>query len=64
MDLIHIGNYTISNGPCERKEEEILQELHLFLGDPKGHEPHELVVSHASYVGINHCKIHVVYFNE
>jgi hypothetical protein len=61
---IHIGNYTISNGPHERKEEEILQELHLCLGEPKGHDPHELAVSHVRSVGLTHSNIHVVDFDE
>jgi hypothetical protein len=61
---IHIENYTISNDPRERREEETLQEIHLFLGDPKGHDPHELPVIHVRYVGLTHFNIHVDNFEE
>jgi hypothetical protein len=61
---IHIGNYTISNNPHAIKEAETLQELHLFLGDPKGHEPNDLAVSQVRFVGFTHSNIHVVDFEE
>jgi hypothetical protein len=64
MFPVHIGNYTISNGPHARKEEDSLQYVCLFLGEPKGHDPHELAVSHIRFVGLTHSNIHVVDFEE
>jgi hypothetical protein len=61
---IHVGNYTISNGPHARKEEDSLQDVCLCLGDPKGHDPHELAVSHIISIGLTHSNIHVVDFEE
>jgi hypothetical protein len=61
---IHIGNYTISNGPHARKEEDSLQDVCLCLGEPKGHDPHELVVIHIRSVSLTHSNIHVVDFEE
>jgi len=61
---IHIGNYTISNCAHARKEEEALHDVCIFLGEPKGHDPHEIVVFHIRYVGLTHPNIHVVDFEE
>jgi hypothetical protein len=61
---IHIGNYNILNGKHARKEEKSLQDLCLCLGSAKGHDPHELAVSHVRVVGFNHVNIHVVDFDE
>jgi hypothetical protein len=41
---LHIGSYTISNAQHARKEAETLQELTLCLGEPKGHDPHEMEI--------------------
>jgi Icc-related predicted phosphoesterase len=62
--LIHIGSYTISNRQHARKEEESLKELIICLGDPKGHDPHELASIHVRYVGLTNSNIHVVDFEE
>jgi hypothetical protein len=35
-----------------------------ILGSSKGHDPHEMEVSHVRYMGLNHSNIHVVYFHE
>jgi hypothetical protein len=64
MFPIHAGNYTISNGPHARKEAEALQDVCLCLGEPKGHDPHEIVVGHVKSVGLTHPNIHVVDFEE
>jgi hypothetical protein len=61
---VHIGNYTISNGPHARKEADALQDVCLCIGEPKGHDPHELVVSHIRSMGLTHSNIHVVDFEE
>jgi hypothetical protein len=61
---IHIGNYTLSNGPHARKEAKSLQDVCLCLGEPKGHDPHELAVGHIRSVGLTHSNIHVVDFEE
>jgi hypothetical protein len=62
--LVHIGNYSILNGQHARKEVEALQDLCLCLGSAKGHDPHELAVSHVRYMGLNHSNIYVVDFDE
>jgi hypothetical protein len=64
MFPIHVGNYTISNGMHAIKEAESLQDVCICLTDPKGHDPHEIFVVHVSYVGLTHCNIHVVDFEE
>jgi hypothetical protein len=61
---VHIGNYSLSNGPHARKEAETLQEICLCIGEARGHDPHELEVSHVRYVGLTHSNIHVVDFDE
>jgi hypothetical protein len=61
---MHIENYTISNGGHARKEAESLQDVCLCIGEPKGHDPHELVVVHITYVGLTHPNIYVVDFEE
>jgi hypothetical protein len=61
---IHIRSYTISNGQHARKEAEALKYFIMVLGDPKGHDPHELEIIHVIYVGLTHSSIHVVDFEE
>jgi hypothetical protein len=61
---IHIGNYTISNNPHARKEVETLKEVHLCLGELKGHDPHEIAVNHSRSIGLTHSNIHIVNFEE
>jgi len=61
---IHIGNYSLSNEQHPRKEVEALHDLCLFLGSEKGHDPHELAVSHVRYVCLTHPNIHVADFEE
>jgi hypothetical protein len=61
---IHIGNYTISNGPHAREDANSLQDVCLCIGEPKGHDPHELVVNHIRSVGLTHSNLHMVYFEE
>jgi hypothetical protein len=61
---IHIRSYTISNCQHARKEEEALQELIQFLGEPKGHDPHEITIIHVKVFGLTHSSIHVVDFEE
>jgi hypothetical protein len=61
---IHIENYTIFNGPHVRKEENSLQDVCLCLREPKGHDPHDLTVSHIRSVRLTHSNIHVVDFEE
>jgi hypothetical protein len=61
---VHIGNYSLLNGQHARKEVEALQDLCLCLGSEKGHDPHELAVSHVRSMGLNHSNIHVVDFDE
>jgi hypothetical protein len=62
--LVHIGNYSILNGKHARKEAEVLQDICLFLGSAKGHDPQELEVSHVRAMGLNHYNIHLVDFDE
>jgi hypothetical protein len=64
MFPINIGNYTISNGPHARKEEDSLQDVCLCLGEPNVHDPHEIAISHIRFVGLTHSDIHVVDFEE
>jgi hypothetical protein len=39
-------------------------DVFLCLGEPKVHDPHELMVVHVISVGITHPNIHVVDFEE
>jgi hypothetical protein len=64
MFPMHIGNYTISNDGHAKKEAEALQDVCLCIGEPKGHDPHELVVGHITSVGLTHPNIYVVDFEE
>jgi hypothetical protein len=50
--------------PSCKKGGKTLQEIHLCLGEPKGHDPHELAVIHVRSVGLTHSNIHVVDFEE
>jgi hypothetical protein len=61
---LHIGSFSISNAQHARKEAETLQELILCLGEPKGHDPHELAISHVRSVRLTHPNIHIVDFEE
>jgi hypothetical protein len=64
MFPIHIGNYTISNGIMLERRQNPYNDVCLCLGEPKGHDPHELVVGHVKSVGLTHPNIHVVDFEE
>jgi hypothetical protein len=61
---VHIGNYSLSNGPHARKEADTLHEICLCNGEERGHNPHELVINHVIYVDVTHSNVHVVDFDE
>ena len=61
---LHIGSFSISNAQHTMKEAETLHELILCPGESKGHDPHELAISHVSFVGLTHPNIHIVDFEE
>jgi hypothetical protein len=53
---LNIGRYTLSNGPHARKEVESLQEICLCTGEPKGHDPKDVVIDHIKVVGLTHLQ--------
>jgi hypothetical protein len=61
---IHIGSYSISNAQHARNETKNLQELIMCLGEPKGQDPHEMVIRHVSSFSLTHPNIHIVDFEE
>jgi len=52
------------NGPHAKKETISLQEICLFLGEAKGHDPQELTVNHVKSIGLTHSQIHKDNFVE
>jgi hypothetical protein len=61
---LHIGSYSLQNKKQAEKESETLKELCLCLGEPKSHDPQNVVYEHMKSIRLAPQIMHEARFSE
>jgi hypothetical protein len=61
---IQVGSYSLENKKQDEKEVEALKELCLYLGEPKSHDPQNVVYEHMKVVKLAPQTMHESQFSE